>query len=296
MSLSRARLHGGATSADVDISSSQGHCLAVPAALDGPGAGRSVRYGAAPALLIVFVGGDVISPSATNGRAARSDPRWRRRPSQHCLGGRRRQCFAPSPGTRPPSAGQPKRAGGTCPGPRLCCRSRCRSVRDRSAGMSVCNPFARRWAGRWRSRPSCRRPTSAGATVSSATTRSLAARAARSRISCSAALCACLGSAAGVNADCLPWYSPELMLVAEGIDGASRSGSDLGPDATAAAVLGPAVDDVLWDAMRQAAADAGWRRVTVDALASAGNAQPPCFWSRMLGPCAEAIDALSVLD
>jgi hypothetical protein len=63
-----------------------------------------------------------------------------------------------------------------------------------------------------------------------------------------------------------------------------------------AAVLGPAVHDVLWDAACQAAADAGWLRVTVDAFASAANARAPRFWSRFLELGAGAIDALCVLD
>jgi hypothetical protein len=103
-------------------------------------------------------------------------------------------------------------------------------------------------------------------------------------------------AAAGGNVDCLPWHVPGLVLVAEGIDGASRGGSDMGQDANVGAVLGPAVDGTLWRAICTAAADAGWGRVTVDAFASAANAWTPRFWSRFLEPGAEAVDALSVLD
>jgi hypothetical protein len=95
-------------------------------------------------------------------------------------------------------------------------------------------------------------------------------------------------AAAHANVDCLPWHVPGLVLVAEGIDGASRGGSDLGPDANVAAVLRPAVDSVLWDAVRLAAADAGWRRVTVDAFAvsGAGSSSPAL---RQSMPCACSI-------
>ena len=103
-------------------------------------------------------------------------------------------------------------------------------------------------------------------------------------------------AAAGADVHCLPWHVPGLVLVAEGIDGASRAGSELGPDANVAAVLGAAVDDKVWRTVAQVAVDAGWRRVTVDAFASASNARAPRFWSRFLEPGAESVDALSVLD
>jgi hypothetical protein len=88
---------------------------------------------------------------------------------------------------------------------------------------------------------------------------------------------------------------PGLTLVAEGIDGASRSGSDLGEDVNLAAVLGPAVSDQLWAVIADVEAAAGWR-VTVDAFASSNNARLDSFWARFPEPDAEAVDALSVLD
>jgi hypothetical protein len=103
-------------------------------------------------------------------------------------------------------------------------------------------------------------------------------------------------AAAGGNVDCLPWHVPGLVLVAEGIDGASRSGSDMGQDANVEAILGPAVNHALWRAICTAAADAGWGHVTVDAFASAANARTSRFWSRFIEPGAEAVDALCVLD
>ena len=103
-------------------------------------------------------------------------------------------------------------------------------------------------------------------------------------------------ASAAVNVDCLPLHVPGLVLIAEGIDGASRDGSELGPDANVAAVLGPAVDDVVWRSVLQVVAAAGWRRVTVDAFASASNARAPRFWSRFLEPGAELADALCAPD
>jgi hypothetical protein len=101
--------------------------------------------------------------------------------------------------------------------------------------------------------------------------------------------------AASVDVSLLPWHVPGLTLVAEGIDGASRSGSDLGDDANLAAVLGPAVSDQFWAVIDDVAAAAGWR-VTVDAFASSSNARLDRFWARFPEPDAEAVDVLSVLD
>jgi hypothetical protein len=57
-------------------------------------------------------------------------------------------------------------------------------------------------------------------------------------------------AAASVDVDCLPLHFPGLTLVAEGVDGASRSGSELGEDANVDSVRGPAVSDDLWLAIR----------------------------------------------
>ena len=103
-------------------------------------------------------------------------------------------------------------------------------------------------------------------------------------------------AAAAVNIDTLPLHVPGLVLIAEGVDGASRDGSELGPDANVAAVLGPAVDDEVWAAVLRVVAAAGWGRVTVDAFASASNARAPRFWSRFLEPGAELYDALCAPD
>jgi hypothetical protein len=103
-------------------------------------------------------------------------------------------------------------------------------------------------------------------------------------------------AAAGADIDCLPWHVPGLVLVAEGIDGASRGGSELGADANVEGILGPAVDDALWRVACQVATDAGWGQPTVDAFASASNARVPRFWSRFLEPGSELVDALCGLD
>ena len=61
-------------------------------------------------------------------------------------------------------------------------------------------------------------------------------------------------------------------------------------------ILGPAIDDAMWQAVQRVVAAAGWRRVTVDAFASACNARAPRFWSRFLEPGAELADALCAPD
>ncbi len=87
-----------------------------------------------------------------------------------------------------------------------------------------------------------------------------------------------------------------MTLIAEGIDGASRGGSELGEDANVEAILGPAVTDALWSLVALVVEDASWSRITVDAFASESSAGAPCFWSRFHEPGSEDIDALCVLD
>ncbi len=62
-----------------------------------------------------------------------------------------------------------------------------------------------------------------------------------------------------------------LRSVAEGIDGASRSGADFGKEVYVHSILGPAVSDELWSLVSRAAVEAGWGGVTVDAFASESN-------------------------
>ena len=102
-------------------------------------------------------------------------------------------------------------------------------------------------------------------------------------------------AAADSDVDYLPWHVPGLQLVAEGIDGASRSGVQFGADSNLSAVLGAAVSDRLWSSIAAVATAAGWR-VTVDAFASEANARAARFWSRFGEPGSEAVDALSVAD
>jgi hypothetical protein len=52
----------------------------------------------------------------------------------------------------------------------------------------------------------------------------------------------------------------------------------------------------MWHAVSQVVAAAGWRRVTVDAFASACDARAPRFWSRFIEPGAELFDALCTPD
>ena len=103
-------------------------------------------------------------------------------------------------------------------------------------------------------------------------------------------------AAAAVDVYTLPLHVPGLVLIQEGVDGASRDGSELGPDANVAAVLGPAIDDTVWAAVLRVVAAASWGRVTVDAFASASNARAPRFWSRFIEPGAELFDALCAPD
>jgi hypothetical protein len=103
-------------------------------------------------------------------------------------------------------------------------------------------------------------------------------------------------AAVAVDVDCLPLHVPGLTLVAEGVDGASRCGSELGENANVDNVRGPTVLDSLWRIISTAVVDAGWGPVTVDAFASEYNARAPRYWSRFFEPGSEALDALCVPD
>jgi hypothetical protein len=93
----------------------------------------------------------------------------------------------------------------------------------------------------------------------------------------------------------LPWHVPGLQLIEEGIDGASRGGTDFGDSENLETTLGPAVSDVLWAEATRVAAAEGWC-ITIDAYATESNARAARYWSRYGEPGAEAIDALSVGD
>ncbi len=56
--------------------------------------------------------------------------------------------------------------------------------------------------------------------------------------------------------------------------------------------MGPAVSDDVWLKVSHVVEAAGWRRVTVDAFASASKARVPHFWSRFHEQGSETIDAL----
>jgi hypothetical protein len=62
-------------------------------------------------------------------------------------------------------------------------------------------------------------------------------------------------AAARVDVDLLPYHVPGLTLVAEGIDGASRSCSDFGENSNVENILGPMVSDDLWRLVSRAADD-----------------------------------------
>ncbi len=78
--------------------------------------------------------------------------------------------------------------------------------------------------------------------------------------------------------------------------GASRGGADFGLDVNVDSIHCPATSDMLWFLVARAAADVGWRGITVNAFASESNARAPRFWSRFHEPGAEAINALGVPD
>jgi hypothetical protein len=102
-------------------------------------------------------------------------------------------------------------------------------------------------------------------------------------------------AAAAVHVTCLPLHGPGITLVAEGIDGASCSGAELGDGVNVDAILGPDVSDQLWSTAARAAADAGLGRATVDAFATESKARFPRL-ARFHDPGSEAICGLSMPD
>ncbi len=102
-------------------------------------------------------------------------------------------------------------------------------------------------------------------------------------------------AAAAVHVTCLPLHVPGITLVAEGIDGASCSGAELGDGVNVDAILGPDVSDQLWSTAACAAADAGLGRATVDAFATESKVRFPRL-ARFHEPGSEAICSLSMPD
>ena len=100
---------------------------------------------------------------------------------------------------------------------------------------------------------------------------------------------------AGAGVDPLCMHVPGLALVAEGIDGASRSGTTFGKDANLDSVVGPSVSDSLWAKIAGAAQRCGLR-VTVDLFATESNRRAERYCSRYGEPGSEAVDALMVSD
>jgi hypothetical protein len=90
------------------------------------------------------------------------------------------------------------------------------------------------------------------------------------------------------------WHVPGLALVAEGIDGASRAGGELG-DECVDGVLGPAVGDELWEAINSELRRLGWS-ATIDLFATASNARCARYCSRTHEAGAERTDAFTMLD
>ena len=100
---------------------------------------------------------------------------------------------------------------------------------------------------------------------------------------------------AGSDIDPLCMHVPGLALIAEGIDGASRSGTSFGQDANLEHVAGPCVTDQLWGRIAQAVGLCGLR-VTVDLFASESNKRAERYCSRYGEPGSEAVDGLMVAD
>ena len=100
---------------------------------------------------------------------------------------------------------------------------------------------------------------------------------------------------ARADIDPLCMHVPGLTLVAEGIDGASRSGGAFGSDANLEHVIGPSVSDGLWDRIVEAVRACGLR-VTVDLFATESNRRTARYCSRYGEPGCEAVDALMLPD
>jgi hypothetical protein len=94
-------------------------------------------------------------------------------------------------------------------------------------------------------------------------------------------------SCARLNADCLFLHVPGTTLVAEGTDGASRSGAER--------ERGPTCGPELRGRVHALAASHGWD-ISVDLFACTENTVSPRFFGRFPEPAAEAVDALSVPD
>jgi hypothetical protein len=90
------------------------------------------------------------------------------------------------------------------------------------------------------------------------------------------------------------WHVPGLALVAEGVDGASRGGGDLG-DGCVDYILGPAVGDELWEEIETVLRRIGCG-ITIDLFATASNAKCARYFSRTHEPGAERTDAFTMLD
>ena len=100
---------------------------------------------------------------------------------------------------------------------------------------------------------------------------------------------------AAARVELVPRHVPGSKLVQEGIDGASRDGTQFGAGTNAQALHGPAASDALWELVCDTAAGAG-HQMMVDCFASAVNRRLPRFNSRFPEPDAGATDALAQLD
>ncbi len=81
----------------------------------------------------------------------------------------------------------------------------------------------------------------------------------------------------------MSWHVSGLQRIAEGVDGASRSGVVFSPGHNVDFIRGPAVGDVQWTVVRPVADSVGWY-IIVDAFASEANARTPRYWSLSWSP------------
>ena len=85
-------------------------------------------------------------------------------------------------------------------------------------------------------------------------------------------------------------HVPGLVLIEEGIDGASRDGCAFGDEANVESIRGVSVSDRLWDIIQSVADRLSWK-LTIDLFATASNHRTDRFISRWPEPDAESFDS-----
>jgi hypothetical protein len=88
-------------------------------------------------------------------------------------------------------------------------------------------------------------------------------------------------------------HVPGLVLIEEGIDGASRDGCAFGDEANVESIRGVSVSDRLWKIIQGVADQLSWK-LTVDLFSTASNHRTDRYMSRWPEPDAEAFDSFLV--